>query len=703
MGAGGQYFLAQRENAWTLWPGFFLLAFAGVLFALSPPLLRQKPERGLVPSQEIGILCFIFLVALGMRVYRLDRFPAGIYYDESCLGWGALTILREGWRPFYQIFNLSNWDIPLYYLLALWFKFFSPTQVHFFLFSVFISLGTLPLAYWTFRQLAGPRTALLALFILSVSRWDLTFSRNGHPAIEILFYILGTLAFVLHGLRIGKAWAWGMGAIFFAGGFYAYQSYRAFPLLILVLFLYEIRWNPEKTKIRWGAITVFGALALLLSAPIWLYWIQNGFLSWREKNVFIFPRLMESGSLTPLFSQLMDSILMFNRQGDAWHLHNLPHHRMLDDVTGVLLALGFFHALFHWRERKYFYPLAGLCVMCLPAFLSNDAASASRAFGAIPFVALLAAGALDSSWARLRSSGKPAASRLSTALLFVMLGLMLALNFKTYFFEQAVDYSCWRGADTDKTIVGKTIAQHGEEYEYYLSPLFHGHYTVVFLGYSEKDHMRLFNLPESLSLAHQPPGRGAFFALEEGQKGVLQLLQSLYPGGEREDAKDIQGHSIVYFYRVPPERVALGRRRAEKFLKSPFGLRGAYRESPDPRSRPVLVHQDPLLNFTSKDDFPLGGSNAVYARWDGFLVAPVTGTYFFLGLASDPSAFSINRESATLTGNEPSRGIHLAKGSHSIVIDFQNTSRFSPAFSFLWKKPGDDKFEVVPASAFQER
>ena len=137
----------------------------------------------------------------------------------------------------------------------------------------------------------------------------------------------------------------------------------------------------------------------------------------------------------------------------------------------------------------------------------------------------------------------------------------------------------------------------------------------------------------------------------------------------------------------------------KEFLRSDFGLWGTYRASPDPRSAPVTLHRDPLLNFTSKDDFPLHGG-IPFVRWEGSLVAPVAGTYSFLGLASDPSVLSIDGNPVTLAANEPSTGHALAKGPHRIILDFRNTSNFSPAFSFLWKRPGEDRFEVVPASAF---
>src|ERR1039458_5243339 len=213
LAAFGQYFLAQRENPHTLIPGllFYALAVGFFLWATPKPAPFGTPDPGLGFRWEVAGFISIMALALFLRVYRLDQFPAGIYYDESCLGWGGLTILREGWRPFYEIYHLSNGNISLYYPMALWFKYISPTQVHFFLFSVFLTLAAFPLAYWTFRQLAGSRVALLALFIMAVMRWNITFSRNNHPAFEILFYILGALAFFLYGLRTGKSWAYSVG------------------------------------------------------------------------------------------------------------------------------------------------------------------------------------------------------------------------------------------------------------------------------------------------------------------------------------------------------------------------------------------------------------------------------------------------------------------------------------------------------------
>lgn len=565
----GQWELLQRENPATLWPG---LIFYGIALCLYGFLLRRdklvRSEEKPIPwVWETGAFTAILALALFMRVYRLGQFPAGIFPDEACEGWGSLKILNEGWRPFYEIYQLSVWDIPVYYLLAIWFKFWTPTQEHFFLFSAFFSVITLPLVYWTFRQLAGTRLALLTLFILAVSRWDMTYARNCHPAFQIHFYMFGALAFWLYYLKIGKNWAFWVSAVFCAGGYYVYQAYKPFLLVMVGCFVYESLLSPRKWKFGYKKMIGYFGLTVLLTAPLWLYLIRIGSWGRREQELFIFPGILQGGSLKPLFLHISQTLLMFNREGDLWFLHNLPYHRMLDDVTGVLWILGFFTAFTQIKERRYFYCLLGFGFMILPTLLSVNATHASRAFGTIPFICFLAAAALNEIGEKtLFIFGRHV--RLAVAAgAALLLGFMAFENFNTYFNEQAKDESCWRDPDTDATRVGKMIAENGDQYDYFLSSHFYGRYATMFLGYAEKNQTHELDIPSGL-FARPRPGRGLLFAVEDKRDGVLSLLQTLYPGGETLTERDLEGSPLVHFYKVSPEAV-----KADQGLK-PFSGSG---------------------------------------------------------------------------------------------------------------------------------
>ncbi len=89
--------------------------------------------------------------------------------------------------------------------------------------------------------------------------------------------------------------------------------------------------------------------------------------------------------LKNLADHILQLALMFNRQGDGWIVHNLPRHRMLDDATGLLFAMGFILALTRITERKYLYVLSGLAFMSFINFISADPTTASRLMGALPF------------------------------------------------------------------------------------------------------------------------------------------------------------------------------------------------------------------------------------------------------------------------------------------------------------------------------
>ena len=690
MGALGQSFLSHREEPWTLWAGFAFYLPALILWLRSVRSTTPKIPVTLSPRLEAVLFFVILLVAAFFRTYRLDQFPAGVFTDEACVGWGALRILHEGWRPFYEVYHLLVWDQPLYYLLAGWFAFLSPTREHFFLFSAVLSLLTFPLIYWVFRQWADARAALLGLFLLAVMRWDVTYSRDSHPAILILFFMFGALGFWLYALQTRKAWALGMATVFFAGGFYSYQAYKAFFLLAVLYALYELLRDKTSFLKRGLPLALLGTL--VLTAPLWLYRLGQGNLGEREKELFIFPSLFQQGSPLPFLKHLLGTVQMFNREGTPWFLDNWPGHPMLDNVTGLFFVLGVALAGSRFLERKYFYPLAGLLIMVLPSFLSLYPAHASRAFGTVPFVCFLAALALTE--VRLRTAVfKPA-----PLLLAMVLGLSAFLNFRTYFAGQALDAECWRNASTDATFVGEKIAQEGDRFDYYLAPRFSGHCSVLFLGYSQITRQHLLDLSHLPSPHTLPPSRGLCFALGEGQTGLLDFLKQVYPGGKSEAMSDPWGHPLVHFYEVPPQVATQ--------LPEPRhsgGLKGTYYHSAVPTGKPALVQVDPVVNFTFRNDFPLDPFPPLSVVWEGNLKVTEPGPYRFLALTTDQTTFQLDGKNLFDRGNNESGDVFLRKGLHPVRLLFQKSSGVDTALNLVWKKSGAVKYEVVPYTALSPK
>ncbi len=183
--------------------------------------------------------------------------------------------------------------------------------------------------------------------------------------------------------------------------------------------------------------------------------------------------------------------------------------------------------------------------------------------------------------------------------------------------------------------------------------------------------------------------------------GLLTLLQQVYPGGETEFSRDSVGHAVVYFYRVSARQAAQAADALKGTLKPNMGLTGIYRRTLNWNSPPSLVHADPLINFTFRNDFPVDQFPPLSVWWTGQLEIPKTGTYQFLFLTTDQAKLKIGKETVLSSSNRESGNWFFKKGPQKINVFFQKSKGVDTALSLLWMKPGDGKFEVIPYSAFR--
>ena len=474
------------------------------------------------------VLFFLLMIlAAFLRIYRLDSVPPGIFVDQGYEGWTALRILHEGFRPTWEAGVFQNPALLLYQLAA-WFSIMPAGRFTLYLFFALLSLATLPLFYWTIRELAGARTALLSLFFLAVMRWNMTFSRNGFPTIQVPLYIFGTLAFLLLGLRTGKRWAFYLSAGFFGLGFYTYQAYKAFPLWLLLLGLYALIRHRQTLLARRYQLLVFTALAFLLLLPFLSHSLSISGMGNREDSISILSKIVEKGDLSPLWENIRDTALMFHWKGDTLSRHNLP-------ITGCWtmgreyyfysVLAGFFQSL----EQSLLLCPDGLGGHDLPGILSINAAHANRLLGLTPLVALLAALPLIALWEIVSVSPRPFVRKAFTVLFILTLGMIAIQNFSVYFGDQAANADAFEQFDSEETFAGQKCAQYGAADDLYFSPYYDQTYSLNFLSYSHREHFHFLRVPEDLGAPLHPSNRGKGFFLESNREGLLWLLRNLYP------------------------------------------------------------------------------------------------------------------------------------------------------------------------------
>lgn len=686
--------MAQAGDPWSLAPG--LLFYSLAVFSFSRNVPAAAPSKPLSPRVEAFLFSLILVLAFALRFFRIDSLPSGLHPDQGLTGFCALRILHEGWRPFAEIFDFAVPEPLLFYQVAGWFGLAGSSFLKFHLLFIFLSLAAFPFVYWTCRQWAGQRTALFALFILAVMRWNWIEARNGYPSTQVPFYLFGALAFWLYWRKSGKKWAFYLSALFVGTGFYTYQAFKIVPLLMLIFALDEYFHQRKKSP---KPFIQYFLIVLVLIAPLLMIMAQRGQIGHRESELFIGSKVVKEGSLKPLWDVWTGTALMFNRAGDPNPRHNIPGHRMLDDVTGVLFVLG---AALLWRRRKEpgaFYPLVGFGVMSLTGLLSTDPAHSNRLVSLTPFVAFFAGSALVAFEATVKTAFK-GVQKLPLLLVLAVLTGMTLQNSRTYFIEQAKNEYCWRSFDPAATEIGKTIERFWKDrfvYSYYflIDPSYFQNLTVRFLAYDAKKK----SLPFSLNGAvfnKFPAGEPLLFFLGEGKSGQIDFLNTLFPYSQDEKEvdrdgdklKSPSGHIFLYGRYVQEERVAA-------FHGWDRGLKGNYINSNDWAARPLMTLRDPVLNFTSKHDFPFMSPPPFRIRWTGTLEVPSDGVYQFQCLTTDRVRFWLDGNGVMLENM-----IRLKAGMHPLKLEFEKDSGDTMALTLIWKKPGEEKWEVVPATAF---
>jgi len=644
LAAIGQVYLHQSWNDRSLAPGGWFFLIASVLFVVSLwPWFREGIKT--IPisfKTEMIALGLILILAAFLRIYHIASMPQGLFIDQGFVGYSALRIIHEGWRPFYipEIF-LMAYSFTLYQV-AFWFKIFGESETSLKLFYVFLSLLSFPLIYWTFRQLAGVRVALTTVFVLAVMRWNIIFSRNAFPTVQVPLYVFGTLSFLLYGINTGKRWAFVVAGLFFALGFYTYQGFKIAPVLLLAYAIYEICADRKRIQKNWKKVVLFLILALVITSPILRDLIATKSFGDRESQLSIFSKVQAAHSMKPFWDGLVRTSMMFNRQGDPNPRHNLQDYRMLDDVSATLFILGLVYGIFHIKRRKYFYGVMGFFIMSLLCVLTIDAAHANRLFALTPFLAFIIATPISAVWARVLRFVGPKAEWIFLLFLTPFLWVMVSQNYDVYFNKQAKSIASWHEFAARETNIGRRVAQYGEDYDYLIAPPFVGYHTINFLGYKHLDRLHSMIFPDAIISHPADSSRGVYFAIEDERPAVLGMLKSFYPQAVEEPLIDSEGSTALYFLKVPAAQ-----------LKTVLGLKAVF-------DRPVNGVREMQI-----DQFPSGLPKGHYhAILTGNLFVDQSDDYRWNFGGNVHATLKIGHELVSATIYH-----HLDKGYYPIRID----------------------------------
>jgi hypothetical protein len=454
-----------------------------------------------------------------LRLWRIDSLPPGFHFDESFEGleaWRILTI-----PEYHPIFLSGNFGVPalnayanafMFSLAPLWGGEPGPTTMRVTA-ALFGVIGVL-LVYLLGRELyrldkpeqkLGLSLALpfFAATVLAVMRWHLHFSRMGIEPIIVPAIWAASMWLLLRGWRSGNSFAFAGCGIFLAAGMYTYQAAWIIPFLALAVLL-VLAWHdrasfsgsgrpgvesssasdPRLGRKRLTGLLIAGGIALILVAPLALYFLQNPDLIFlRPTQLAIVGDTGSSGDST-IGANIRATAKMFGPfglPGDLDPRRNLPGAPALN----LWLALPFYFglALSLWRLRRPAYAilLIGLVGLLLPGVFSEYAPHFHRILGAAAPVALICAVGLDWLWSwqaggeRSKIWGR---ALQGVAILLVVLGARTGMI--NYFQRWAALPDLFYAFDAGLWEVGEWIATSSPDGAVYLSPRAIDHPTLAF-------------------------------------------------------------------------------------------------------------------------------------------------------------------------------------------------------------------------------
>jgi 4-amino-4-deoxy-L-arabinose transferase-like glycosyltransferase len=549
----------DRESP-TLFAWFFHLTSL-VLIWVAAFLWDREPRRSEAEQPwlriELLALAAILALAVFMRVYRLDQFPFGTFYDEADNGLQAEKILNQ---PNYWPVFVESTNLPAHYLylIAIAFRLFGVSTQAMRLASVAAGLITVAAAYLTGRELFGRRMGLAAAFLLAASRWDINWSRIALHGVTTPMFELLSIGLLLRALRRGRLTDFVWAGLAVGIGLCFYVPFRVFPVVILLFVLHRALVQRDFLRRSWRGLLVLSVAALLAVAPVAQFALREPETFW-ERTLWVsaFTNQPTQDSVRMVAESVVKHLLMFNYRGDLNPRHNLPGEPMLDPLSGALMVLGLGLCLWRARQPRSLLLLIWWGVMLLGGIFSrsDEAPHSLRAIGSLPAAYLLALAPLDAlrrTWARRFDRRYAMAGALALSVMLAGIGYA---NYDAYFERQAKNAETWSAYSTGETITAQLMREWGDSVEYYIPWDYVTSLTIPFIA-GDKAEFQLLDDASELPL-RQTVSRDVVLLMDESRRGLYRDAKNYYPQAVTQKWGPPKGGPVVlYMVRVTPAEVA---------------------------------------------------------------------------------------------------------------------------------------------------
>jgi 4-amino-4-deoxy-L-arabinose transferase-like glycosyltransferase len=186
------------------------------------------------------LIVLILILAVFLRIFRLESVPPALFGDEIDVGYQAYSLLHTGKDltgrvlPFY-LKSLTEYRTPLFIYSAVPFVgIFGLNEYGVRIPAVFWGIVSIVGIYLLVLRLFNKNTALIAAGLTAISPWHLQYSRASFEVTMLISFIIFGVYFFLLGLSKNRYFF--VSVILFLSSVYIYSTAVVFvPLLILLL------------------------------------------------------------------------------------------------------------------------------------------------------------------------------------------------------------------------------------------------------------------------------------------------------------------------------------------------------------------------------------------------------------------------------------------------------------------------------------
>ena len=645
--------------------------------------------RSLLPWAALGA---IVMFGAAVRLYNIDEFPPGLWFDEADNITQAQHILNE--PATVGAFSAFT-NLPTAFLVpvALVVKLAGVSITSARLVAAAFGIAGIVAMFLMMRHMGGTLFGLIAAFLTASMRWDINWSRIGMHGVTMTFFTAITAWLTYRALRSERMADFALAGAAMGLGMWFYTPFRLFPLVMGIVALHAFIFRQTARKrllINFGILALF---AVLVSLPVLQFAATHPEEFFRRSSdVSIFAHAPEGEAAGAVWNNLLRHLRMFHFEGDPNGRHNIPGEPMLDTLSGLLMLAGIAIAAFRWRNAAMFALPFWVVIMIMPGTLSIpwESPQSLRSIAVIPAVIALITLAVGGVWQSGRALKLPVMRFVAPIAAALLLAVIAYANIDAYFGEQANDPAVFSAFSTSDTLMARDTAdQISRGYNPMVSRQFKFSTTAVLFG--NDYHRETIAAPENIPLSPSQVWRGAAVYLEPRESGFYDTLRAYYPTADFREVRAPSGEEALYYAAyISAEEL----RAAQGIVERRTMADGDVVERVKGDTQSVWMLE------AGADDTPFD------VEWRGALHITRPGEYT-LALESDSGASVTLDGIPLLSQDNPTVKIAPAVGLHSLEVR-AHVADNSGALRLLWQPPplerddddgndeGDAELELLP-------